>query len=109
MIFAGRVIFHSLPGRRPAPLSLIVSPFTYGVDKIHRMVCANSTGWPNLRGYMIPSVSRLFRVLGAKLAVMLLSKTPGAIVTTRMACLERSRAMGRVMDTSAPFVAEYAV
>jgi len=96
---------HNLPGSLPAPLNRTVSPFTYGQSRIHLTVFANSSGWPNRLGYTIPSLSRLRRVLAEKLAVMLLSNTPGAIVTTRMACRARSRAMGSVMDRSAPLVA----
>ena len=55
---------------------------------------------------MPPLPSRLLRVFSGKPAVMGEENGPGAIVSTRTACLARSRAMGSVMDATAPLVAE---
>ena len=67
--------------------------------------CANSSGFPALLGNSI-AASRLFLTLPLIMLVIRLSNKLGAIVTTRMPCRAKSRAMGSVMDTTAPLLAE---
>ena len=67
---------------------------------------ANSAAVPPRFGNSI-AFSRLVRTLSLSTLVMGVSKVPGAMVTTRMPCRDRSRVMGRVMDATAPLEAEY--
>jgi len=68
---------------------------------------ANSSGWPGLAGNSIAFRNPSF-TLSDNIAVMAESNMLGAIVTTRIPNLDKSLAIGSVMDATAPLLAAYA-
>src|SRR6185312_14819368 len=92
---------------RIAPSRRITSPFSIGLPTISRTSDANSAGLPSRggNGTILPSASCTSAV---RLAIIGVSKMPGAIVITRMPDRASSRAIGSVMPTTPAFDALYA-
>src|SRR5689334_14719 len=92
---------------RIAPSRRITSPFIIGLTTISRTSDANSDGRPSRggNGTILPSASC---TSGVRLAIIGVSKMPGAIVMTRMPERASSRASGSVMPTTPAFDALYA-
>ena len=98
---------YNLPGILDPPLNRTTSPFIYGHSTIHLTVCANSGASPKRCGKVSSRVKLAF-VFSGNLAVMADANTPGAMEFTRMPCLARSRARGRVRLLRPPLEAAYA-
>ena len=67
---------------------------------------ANSAAVPPRFGNSI-AFSKLVRTLALSTLVMGVSNVPGAMVTTRIPCRDRSLVIGSVMDATAPLEAAY--
>ena len=103
-IFPFRV--YILEGMRMPPSNRITVPFNIEFSTPSLTTLANSSGFPGLRGNSITLV-KLALTLSLIIAVMPLSKRLGAIVTTRIPYLARSRVSGSVREANAPFEAAY--
>ena len=95
-----------LEGMRMPPSNRITVPFNIEFSTPSLTTLANSSGFPGLRGNSITLV-KLALTLSLIKAVMPLSKRLGAIVTTRIPYLARSRVKGSVREAKAPFDAAY--
>ena len=95
-----------LEGMRMPPSNRITVPFNIEFSTLSLTTLANSSGFPGLRGNSITLV-KLALTLSLIKAVMPLSKRLGAIVTTRIPYLARSRVSGSVREANAPFEAAY--
>uniref|UniRef100_A0A2M4B393 Putative secreted protein n=1 Tax=Anopheles triannulatus TaxID=58253 RepID=A0A2M4B393_9DIPT len=92
---------------RRAPSRRMTSPFSSGLSTIACTSCAYSEGSPSRcgNGMVLARNARTFSGSACSMGVL---NSPGAIVTIRMPCVLRSRAIGRVIPTTAAFDAEYA-
>ena len=86
---------------------LIVSPLRYVLSTMCAAKFPNSEGSPNLCGNCVDSNSGSLTLSGANF-IKGVSKIPGAIVFTRIACLAKSLAAVSVKPMTPAFEALYA-
>ena len=84
-----------------APSSRIVSPFSIGFSTMACTSIAYSAGRPRRCGKGTVEPRNFFTLSGSE-ASMGVSKRPGAMVITRTPSVLRSRAIGSVIETTAP-------